>query len=412
MLFWIICAIMAAVVAALLLVPMFRGGKDAVADAQDVAIYRDQLTEIDRDLARGTLSPDEAERTRTEVSRRLLAADAAGKRSLTEAPARATTAMAVVAAAVVVGGALWTYDRLGAPGYPDIPLAQRIADSQTFREGRMSQAQAEQAVAEARLAADGIGAAATPDMPADYLAMVEELRQIVPTRPDDLRGWALLALHEARLGQFGAAARAQERVLQLRGIDATDEDRMALVDRMVAAAEGFVSPETEAILRDVLGRDDTNLGARYYYGLLYAQTDRPDLAFRLWRDVINEGGRDDPYVQLARVQVEDAAFRAGVEYTLPPERGPDGDALAAARDMSAEDQQAMIEGMVAQLSDRLATQGGTADEWARLIAAYGVLGDTEQAEAIWREAREVFATSAPAMEVISQAAERAGIAVQ
>jgi len=412
MLFWIICAIMAAVVAALLLVPMFRGGKDAVADAQDVAIYRDQLTEIDRDLARGTLSPDEAERTRTEVSRRLLAADAAGKRSLTEAPARATTAMAVVAAAVVVGGALWTYDRLGAPGYPDIPLAQRIADSQTFREGRMSQAQAEQAVAEARLAADGIGAAATPDMPADYLAMVEELRQIVPTRPDDLRGWALLALHEARLGQFGAAARAQERVLQLRGADATIEDRMALVDRMVAAAEGFVSPETEAILRDVLSRDDPNLGARYYYGLLYAQTDRPDLAFRLWRDVINEGGRDDPYVQLARVQVEDAAFRAGVEYTLPPERGPDADAMAAARDMSAEDQQAMIEGMVAQLSDRLATEGGTADEWARLIAAYGVLGDTAQAEAIWREAREVFATSAPAMEVLSQAAERAGIAVQ
>ena len=69
----------------------------------------------------------------------------------------------------------------------------------------------------------------------------------------------------------------------------------------------------------------------------------------------------------------------------------------------------MIEGMVAQLSDRLATQGGSPEEWARLITAYGVLGDTEQATAIWTEAQGVFGASDAAMEVLRDAAARAGL---
>ena len=44
------------------------------AAAFDLKVYRDQLNEVDRDLARGTLAADEADRLRTEVSRRLLEA--------------------------------------------------------------------------------------------------------------------------------------------------------------------------------------------------------------------------------------------------------------------------------------------------------------------------------------------------
>ncbi|SMY09107.1 c-type cytochrome biogenesis protein CcmI [Flavimaricola marinus] len=409
MLFWIIATLMAAAVAGTLLPALLRRSNEDASDTPDVALYRDQLAEIDRDLARGTLAADEAERTRTEVARRLLAADKAGAQAVNEAPKRATLIVAAISGLVVIGGGLWGYERLGAPGYPDIPLAQRIADSAQMRAGRISQAEAEQLVA-AQWMAQGLSGPLPPaGVPDDYLAMVEELRSIVPERPEDMRGWELLALHEARLGQFGAAARAQERVIQLKGNDATEADRIALIDRMVAAAQGFVSPEAEAILVGILDRDPSNIGARYYMGLLYAQTDRPDVAFRLWRGVVDEGSSSDQHVELARMQIEDVAFRAGVEYTLPELRGPDADMMAAARDMSAEDQQAMIEGMVAQLSDRLATQGGTAEEWARLIGAYGVLGDTEQAEAIWVEAQGVFGSSEAAMTVLREAADRAGV---
>jgi cytochrome c-type biogenesis protein CcmH len=413
MLFWIIATLMAAAVAATLLPPLLRKGAAQAADTPDVALYRDQLAEIDRDLARGTLAPEEAERTRIEVARRLLAADKAahepGGDAVQEAPKRATLIVAAVSGLVVVGGGLWGYAELGAPGYPDIPLAQRIADSAQMRAGRISQAEAEQLVAAAWMAEGLNGPPLPADVPEDYLAMVEDLRTLVPQRPDDLQGWALLALHEARLGQFGAAARAQERVIQLRGDEATEADRIALIDRMVAATQGFVSPEAEQILVGIIDRDPDNIGALYYTGLLYAQTDRPDVAFRLWRQVVETGRSDDQHVELARLQIEDVAFRAGVEYTLPVLSGPDADAIAAARDMDPEAQQAMIEGMVAQLSDRLATEGGSAEEWARLIGAYGVLGDTAQAEAIWVEAQAVFGASEPAMEILREAADRAGV---
>jgi cytochrome c-type biogenesis protein CcmH len=59
--------------------------------------------------------------------------------------------------------------------------------------------------------------------------------------------------------------------------------------------------------------------------------------------------------------------------------------------MAPEDRAAMIEGMVAGLADRLATEGGPPEDWARLITAFGVLGRREQAQAVYDEALTVFA---------------------
>ena len=78
--------------------------------------------------------------------------------------------------------------------------------------------------------------------------------------------------------------------------------------------------------------------------------------------------------------------------------------------MTEEDRQDMIRGMVANLSERLATQGGTAPEWARLITAYGVLGNTDQASAIWTEAQGRFAERPEELATIRAAAEQAGVA--
>ena len=65
----------------------------------------------------------------------------------------------------------------------------------------------------------------------------------------------------------------------------------------------------------------------------------------------------------------------------------------------------MIRGMVSRLSDRLATQGGSPAEWARLIRAYGVLGDPARAHAIADEAMQVFAATPEALAQIADAAQ-------
>ena len=75
--FWIIIGSLALGVGAVLALALLRGRKgDVPPAAYDLQVYRDQLKEVDRDLARGVIAPAEAERVRTEVSRRVLAADA------------------------------------------------------------------------------------------------------------------------------------------------------------------------------------------------------------------------------------------------------------------------------------------------------------------------------------------------
>ncbi len=403
MLFWSISLFLAAITTVYLAMPLWRGLWGSGENRTDMAIYRDQLAEVARDLERGVLSEDEAERTRAEVARRLLAADKAGHGVATTGPVQGSRIMAIAVVLIVGLGALALYSSLGLPGYPDLPLAERLAAAEEMRASRPSQLEGEEAAA--GLPKPDVGATE------DYIAMVDQLRTIVMTRPDDQQGWELLARHEASLANYADAARAQAHLIELRGAAAATEDLVNLADMMVAATAGAVSPEAEAVLREILRRDTENLAALYYLGLLYAQTDRPDVAFRLWRVVIESGQTEVIHVQLARGQIEEAAFRAGVDdYELPAERGPNAAQIAEAADMSAEDRTAMIEGMVAQLSARLASDGGTAEEWARLINAYGVLGETERALAIYQEAVLVFAGSESALSAIRAAGISAGIA--
>ena len=69
----------------------------------------------------------------------------------------------------------------------------------------------------------------------------------------------------------------------------------------------------------------------------------------------------------------------------------------------------MIAGMVSQLEARLAQQGGTPDEWARLISSLVVIGNTDQARAIWTEAQTRFASQPEALEIVRQGAVQAGL---
>lgn len=400
MLFWLIITVLAVAVALTVVLPLWRGGDAGAAPAQDMAIYRDQLAEVERDLARGVLDESEAARTRTEVARRILSADKAAAVTKADAPVGLSQGLAAVLAFALIVGSGGLYFALGAPGYPDVPLAQRHANADAIRDGRIGQAEAEAMVPPAPIA----------DLPADYVAMVDQLRDAVQARPDDLDGWNLLSLHEAQSGNFAAAALAQARVITLKGTLVSTADVVALLDRMVAATNGYVSPEAEAAARAILERDPANAGALYYIGLLYAQTDRPDIAFGLWRQVVEAPGAQGIHYELASAQIADAAFAAGVDYAPPPASGPSAADIEAAAEMDAADQTALIEGMVAGLAERLATDGGPASDWARLIASYGVLGQLDAARAIWTEAQVVFAADPAALDILMVAATSAGVA--
>ena len=412
MTFWIVSAALAVIVAALiaLAVRAPRRGMAQPAADYDLRVYRDQLREVDRDLARGVVGEADAERVRAEVSRRILAADAARQAEAAQAQADkgAPLMLAALIGVALVGGSLWLYRSLGAPGYGDLALADRIELAEQARQNRPSQQEAE-----ASLPAYVAPAGISPD----YVALVERLRETVARRPDDLQGHLLLAQNEANLGNFPAAARAQSQIIRIKGDDATASDYTDYADMLVLAAGGYVSPEAEAALRETLARDPGNGTARYYFGLMMAQTGRPDTAFRVWDQLLREGPADAPWIEPILAQIEEMSFRAGVNYQLPEigagrpaPRGPTAGDIEAAADMTPAERMEMVQNMVAGLSDRLATEGGPVEDWAQLITALGVLGQTGQARAIYENAVEVFADDPRALDLLLRAGQRAQVA--
>lgn len=417
MTFWTITALLSLIVAAALLLTLLRYRGEGSSAAHDMQVYRDQLQELDRDLARGVLAPEEAERARTEISRRILEADRKARRISFARTGTGTSVAAALMTVVVVGGAFVLYRQLGAPGYPDLPMASRIAASKESMESRPAQAVAEAQVPTTPPVQE-------PD-PA-YVKLVERLRSTLSDKSDDPRGFDLLARSESILGRYADAHRAKARAIALKADAANAEDYVQLADLLIMAAGGYVSPEAEKALRAALARDAENGIALYYSGIMFLQNGRPDLSFRIWRKLLADGPQEASYREAILAQMPEVAQLAGERYSPPAKvassgpapfangavtlPGPDAAAVAAAGDMSDEERNQMIRGMVDRLSNRLATEGGTPGEWARLIGALGVLGDTDRARAIWGEARTVFAGKQEALAQVRQAAESAGIA--
>ncbi|MEL6311366.1 MAG: phytanoyl-CoA dioxygenase family protein, partial [Pseudomonadota bacterium] len=124
------------------------------------------------------------------------------------------------------------------------------------------------------------------------------------------------------------------------------------------------------------------------------------------------GSPNAPWIAPVSAQIENIAARAGVNYAMPAigtGRGPTADQIEAAQDLSPAERMDMIRGMVAGLSDRLATEGGPVEDWAQLISALGVLGDMDQARAILVNAREVFGDDPSAADLLSRTADRVGL---
>lgn len=397
-----------------LLVQALRRSPPVADDGASLKVYRDQLTEVDRDLARGLISAPEADRVRTEVSRRLLDADRARQTAPTAATAQAYgPAVALIAALLMAaGGGYWW---LGAPGYPDLPLVKRLAMADEVYKTRPGQAEAE--------------AAAPPEAVADadpeFLDLMTKLRAAVTARPDDPQGLTLLARNETMLGNYKAARAAQQQLLTLLADTAGAADHVAMAQAMIAATGGYVSPEAEAELVRALNLDPANGLARYFSGLMFAQNGRPDRTFALWEPLLSEGPADAPWMVPIQTSLADVAERAGIKYRpadapmadtpmadtpMADTNAPDAAAMAAAAEMTPEERQEMIKGMVAQLETRLTSEGGPLEEWLKLINATAVLGDPGRAKAAVTAATTAFAGDNAALSAIADAASAAGIA--
>ena len=317
----------------------------------DVAVYRDQLDEIERDRAAGLIEDKEAVAARVEVSRRLIAAADAPTPSGV-LPASATwrrRAVATVALVVLPLGAAGFYLALGSPALPDQPLAPRLAAA------RGSQA------------VDGL---------------IAQVETHLERNPDDARGWELIAPIYSRLGRFEDAVKARRNALRLN--DQTSEREAALGEALVFAANGVVTAEAKATFEKAAALDASNLQARYFLGLAAEQDGNRSQAAAIWRVLIEAGPPDAPWIESVRRAL------ARVEGGAAP-GGPTEEQIAASSDLSSEQRNIMIRGMVERLSERLHRDGSDIEGWLRLVRSYMVLGEPDKARAAVLDARRALA---------------------
>lgn len=407
MIFWALALVISVLIAVIIGLSMVRG-QQAVSsgeDGGDVALYKAQLAELERDQKRGLLSAEEAEAARLEVSRRLLEADKRASQGQSGS-ADLHPLWAWAAGAAILASSFGLYFSLGAGQYPDMPHGERLEQAADYRANRPAQALVEAEVGERTLG---------PDISSvEHQELMVKLRAALKDRPDDLAGHELLARNEAALGKFKASHEALAQIIRIKGADAESGDYFQMGEMMVLAAGGYVSPEAEVAFNKAIELDPRNGSAAYYIGLMYAQTGRPDEALELWSDMLDGSDATMPWVRPIRAQIEQVAADAGIAYELPPARvldieGPSLEEIEAAQEMTPEDRQEMIEGMVANLSDRLATRGGTPQEWAQLIRSLGMLGRQREAKIILREAQDVFAAQPDDLQILRDAADSVGV---
>lgn len=405
MLFWALITSISFCVAAFMLVTLRIPTQKSTHEDQEQQFYKAQLAEVERDVTRGVLLPQDAEQIHTEIARRLL--HSAKNNATSDAhgsPKIWLTFSAVLTTCLLTVGSLGLYQIFGAPGYDDLSQKDRIARSKELHATRPS---LEEYLAQ-------LPPLDVPVPNSTYTDLIEKLRQTVAERPNDLEGHSLLAHTEASLQNFLAASIAQESVIRLKGPDAAIEDHFDYAELLILAGRGYVSPEAEIALEQVLSLKNDHKPALYYMGLLLIQIDRPDRAFRLWQRLLAEAEADSPWLEPIRSQINGVAIAAGVtDYDMPPlplKRGPSREEIEAAGELSLEDRQTMIESMVEGLAERLSTEGGPPEEWAKLLRALSVLGRLEEAISIYKEAQVVFSDHAAALEAIEETAEILGIA--
>ena len=372
----------------------------------DFRFYKSQLSEIERDIAKGAISPEEAEQLKIEISRRILKNKNQSLLKFSFQSTNSRLKFAILLGALPSFLAFALYSSLGSFGYFDFSQKNRIEAAKLLKDTRPSQQEAWDALSDVK----------TINTPEGEMGeIITKLRKISQERPNDIVGLRYLIRTEASLNNFENAAVAQMSLVKLLGEQVLTEDLYQLAELMVISLNGYVSPEAEALFRKVLSQDDDNGGALYYLGLMYANLDRPDLSFEIWRKLLNRGPDDAPWVPLIRQQIMEVAWRAGKNrYELPPKtiktpNGPTQADIEASNDMTADERREMISNMVEGLANRLASEGGTSDEWVRLIKALSVLGDSDRVKKIWAEALNIYKNSPADLRVINDIANEIGI---
>lgn len=394
---WIIAAAMSVAAMAAVLIPILRHREETEDPAAyDIEVYKDQLDQVGHDYDRGLMTAEQAQAAKTEISRRILNADARRSERQGNQTKRSPGQMifATLLALSVPAAALGLYAVQGEPNIAGVPFAERpAAPTQT---------------------------ASNAASPMNLETAAATLSKKLAEEPENLEGWLLLARTYMSMQRYEAAVTAYQKAVALDGENA--DITSGYGEALYLEAGEVVTPASRAAFRETLRRQPGEPRARFYLALAEDQAGDKQKALDGWVALVADSPADAPWLPSVRARIEQAAkaLDLDVASVMPqpkpprgetpplgaPVRGPtDADVAEAAKQSPAERTdriQAMVDGLAARLEENPRDFQG----WMQLIRSYAVLKDKDKAVAALAKARETFkAAPFPSQQLAALAGE-------
>lgn len=277
-LFWIIAALLTAAALAFVLPPLLRRRRQVTVAAQplNIAVYRDQLQELDADRRAGSLTDEQYERARLELERRLLDEVAVDQPSAAAAKPAGRLSAIVVGLAVPLA-AVALYFAVGSPrALTPVALPKDASKGVTHEQVE---------------------------------AMVAKLAERMKQNPGDAQGWAMLAKSYAVMGRFddatAAYAKAVERVPDNPHLLADYADALAM-----ARGQSLLG-EPEALIQRALKADPDHMKSLALAGTIAFEKKDYAGALKHWEKLATLVPPDSDIARGVRSSIAEARTLAG-----------------------------------------------------------------------------------------------------
>lgn len=310
-------------------------------------VYRDQLTELDRDARSGHLAAAEFEYARAEAARRLFkATESIGPPIIVSSSRNIFVSLAIVAFVPLLSIGL--YVKLGSPDMLSRPLEARLESPED-----------------------------------DLLILVDRAESHLRQQPNDGLGWDVLAPMYLKMGRIPDAETAYRNALRLLGSSPIRLDGLA--EALMATSRGVVTEEVRTTLQQSVALEPDNAHAQFYLALALEQEGRRLDATKAFEGIAAGSPSDAPWLPLVKLHI---AKNKEIEMAPIRDTEPTLDHLESA---NPDEQNAMIRGMVSNLESKLSADPDNLNGWIRLVRAFVVL--KERARAAGAMKRGLFALS-------------------
>lgn len=290
--FWVYAALLTVLALAILVMPLVRPRARSAASvsraASNLTVFRDQIAELDADLAAGTIGREQWEAARGDLQRGLLEGSAEEAADVAAQPVSRSKLTAIVVAFAVPLVSVSVYLLLGSPQGLD-PKRADAAQAEGGAPHQLSQEQIE--------------------------SMVARLAQRLESNPDDIEGWVMLARTYGALGRFGEAAgayaKAEARFPQ-------DAQLLADYADSLAMAQGqSLQGKPEALIQRALKADGNNLKALALAGTVEFEKQNFSKAIEYWKRILPLLPADSEMLNSVHASIKDAESKQGAAPKAP-----------------------------------------------------------------------------------------------